>query len=150
MELSIRLEQDKLDFLVENDKLNPPKVEKVMHLNLKAENNAEFEGTVQNQSLLYQNNMVIFIKGFKAVVQEEMQKSLDCISFIKEDMDYYKTELQLLRKQLHLETTETERERIQDKITANKCRLGECEEQILLIQERVLRLTEEFRVLCAR
>jgi len=84
-----------------------------------------------------------FLRDFEAVVHTEMQKSVDCIALVKQDITYARTESQVLRKQLHLESSAKEQARILNKIAANKAWIAECEEHIVLINQRALVLQEQ-------
>ena len=88
-------------------------------------------------------NAASFLRDFEAVVHTEMQKSTDCIVLIKQDITYARTESQVLRKQLHLESSAKEQARILNKIAANKAWIAECEEHIVLINQRTLVLQEQ-------
>lgn len=84
-----------------------------------------------------------FLRDFEAVVHTEMQKSVDCIALIKQDIAYARTESQVLRKQLHWESSAKEQARILNKIAANKTWIAECGEHIVLINQRALVLQEQ-------
>lgn len=112
---------------------------KVIHLNLKVVKKGASNDVAANHL-----SAASFLKDFAALVQEEMQKSVDCIALIKEDINHARTESQVLRKQFQLESSEEERTRILNKIAVNKAWMAECEEHIILIKQRALVLQAEW------
>lgn len=92
-------------------------------------------------------NAVHFLKDFEAVVHTEVQKSVDCIALIKQDIHHARTQAQQLRKQLHLESSANEKMRILNKIAVNKAWMAECEEHIMLINQRAWLLQEQLVLL---
>lgn len=86
-----------------------------------------------------------FLQDFEAIVQEEAQKSLDCIDLIKQDIHHYRAESQSLRKQLHLASSPDECARLISQITVNKQSMAECEERIFHINQRMSVLQTQLR-----
>ena len=115
---------------------------KVIHLNLKVVKEMASNDVAANHL-----NATVFSKDFAALVQEEMQKSVDCIALIKQDIHSARAESQVLRKQFQLESSENERTRILNKIAANKAWIAECEAHIVLINRRALVLQEALGLL---
>lgn len=115
---------------------------KVIHLNLKV-----VKDRASNDMEANHLSTASFLKDFEAVVRTEMQKSVDCIALIKQDIHYARTKSQALRKQLQLESSEDERTRVLNKIAANKAWMAECEEHIVLINQRTLVLQEQLQAL---
>lgn len=150
MELAACVEKKPLVFSGVEREFVSPKVEKIISLNLKAVNNAQFKSTDQIFEVepFTQNSITIFVKDFQAVVCTEIEKSLECVALIKQDINQHRTESQVLRKQLYLETSSNERARIQSKMETNKQWMAECEEQIALIHKRILVLHEQLHRLC--
>ncbi|MBY0545220.1 MAG: hypothetical protein K2Q14_06720 [Gammaproteobacteria bacterium] len=124
---------------------------KVVHLDQRAAVNDEkanaarvVEGSTEQTAI---KSQTAFLNDFEAIVEEERQKTLDCIELIKQDIHHYRGESHVLRKQLYLESSAQERARLTDKIAANKEWIAECEERILLINQRASVLQKQLQIL---
>lgn len=127
--------------------LDSHKVSKVIDLNREAVNDTRLSTPKIKTEMPSAVKRAHFLKDFEAVVYTEMQKSLDCIELIKQDINNYRIESQVLRKQWYLETSADERERISNKIAVNQQWVVECEEHISLMNQRALRLQDQLEAL---
>lgn len=119
----------------------------VVYSNLKAVNKVQAESMAQDEIFepgsVRETNLALFVKGFRAVVNTEIQKTFDCITLIEQNIISYSAELEMLTQQLGVEDAGSERVRIQAKIAGNREEMAEAKEQMKLLYKRILVLEEQ-------
>lgn len=150
MQLSARVEKDNLVF--ENiENFSTSAVNKTGYSSLKVLNKTQPDWTAQDEIFesepVRETNLALFIKGFQAVVNTEIQKTLDCITLIEQNISSYSAEWRMLMQQLGDEGTTNERVRIEAKIATNKKETAEAQEQVEVLQQRILVLEEQLHQL---